>query len=292
VLNRPTERALVTGIPERLVEHDADRLFAKPHDIVIELIGGTDAADELIERSLRAGRSVITANKTLLAKRLDEFLRIADEIGASLLYSASVGGALPAFEFAEKNADDIAAISGILNGTCNFICERIAAGDELETAIADAQTKGFAEADPTLDIDGTDTAQKLSLLVRKVFGADVPAESIDRKGVRKLTTDAFRKVASRGKTIRLIAAVERTASGFNCSVGPREVLLDGVFGSVKGAGNCLVIREHDGHERLVKAAGAGRYPTAESVVADAFELYRRHQRTPIKLAAKAAEAAI
>lgn len=292
VLNRGRDRAVAAGIPEDLIENDADRLFAKPHDVVIELIGGTDAAGRFVERSLLSGRSVVTANKALLAERLSEFSRIADETEAELLYSASVGGALPAFEFAGKNADDITSVTGILNGTCNFICERLAAGDDIGSAIAAAQVRGFAEADPTLDIDGTDAAQKVSLLAQKVFGADIPIAKIERQGVEDLTPEAFLEAARRGKAIRLIAEIARNDDGFKCSVSPREVAADGIFGTIAGAGNCLLIHERDGRERIIKAAGAGRYPTAESVIADVFALYRRHQNAPKTLAAKAAEAAI
>ncbi len=292
VLNRERDRALAAGIPEHLIENDAERLFAKEHDVVIELIGGTDAAGEFIERSLRSGRSVVTANKALLTERPGKFTAIAAETGASLLYSASVGGALPAFELIGKNTDDIAAVTCILNGTCNFICERLAAGEDIDPAVAAAQAKGFAEADPTLDITGTDAAQKLSLLAKNAFGADIPVAAIERKGIEDLTPEAFREAASRGRTIRLIGEITRTDDGVKCSVAPREVAADGVFGTVTGAGNCLVIRESDGRERVIKAAGAGRYPTAESVIADVFELYRKHKNAPRRLAARTAEAAI
>lgn len=291
VLNRHRDKAIAAGIPTHLIANDAASLLGKNADVVIELIGGTDTAHDLIKRSLAAGRHVVTANKALLAERISELNSIAKENNASLRFGASVGGALPAFEFAANDAGEIASISGILNGTCNFICDQLAEGIEFDEAVKLAQSSGFAEADPTLDVDGTDAAQKLSLLARAAFGVEIPIDAIERNGIEKLSPKDLKKAASRSNTIRLIAQVKRCDNGFEASVEPREVSLDHTFGSITGAGNCLLVEEQDGSKRFVTAKGAGRYPTTESVIADLFDLYRHHQRTPAR-SAKAAEAGI
>jgi len=292
VLNRHRDKAAAAGIPPHLITNDAESLLNKDADVVIELIGGTDTAYELISRSLNAGRHVITANKALLAERINELSAIAWEKGVSLRCGASVGGALPAFEFAANDTDNIASISGILNGTCNFICGKLAEGIEFDEAVKLAQTSGFAEADPTLDIDGTDAAQKLCLLARSAFGVEIAFDDVSRKGIENLTPKDLKKAASRSQTIRLIAKIERSGNGFKASVEPQEISLDHVFGSISGAGNCLLIEEADGRKRFTTAKGAGRYPTTESVIADLFDLYRTHQRTPAKKLTKIAEAGI
>lgn len=291
VLNRHREKAIAAGIPEHLIENDANELLAKDADVVIELIGGTDAAAEFIKHSLRDRRPIITANKALLSENIDELNFIAKENRVTLRYGASVGGALPAFEFTKNSAEEIVAISGILNGTCNFICDKLAKGIEFDEAVRFAQSSGFAEADPTLDIDGTDAAQKLRLLARTAFGADVPFESIRRKGIEHLTPNDLKKAIAGSKTIRLIAEIKKTESGFKASVEPCELSLNHAFASINGAGNCLLIKEKDGRQRFVSATGAGRYPTTEAVIADLFDLYRLHQEAPANLA-KTAEAGI
>ncbi len=291
VLNRHREKALAAGIPQHLIENEAKTLLVKDTDVVIELVGGTDAAYEFIKSSLRNRRHVITANKALLSENIDELNFIAKENGVSLLYGASVGGALPAFEFVNNSAEEIVAISGILNGTCNFICDKLSEGIEFDEAVRLAQNSGFAEADPTLDIDGTDAAQKLGLLARSTFGLELPFGSINRKGIEHLTPIDLKKARARSKTIRLIAEIKKTETGFEATVEPREISLNHAFASINGAGNCLLIKEKDGRQRFVSATGAGRYPTTEAVIADLFDLYRRHQEAPANLA-KTAEAGI
>jgi homoserine dehydrogenase len=292
VLNRHRDRAIAAGIPPHLIANDAEILLAKNTDVVIELIGGTDTAHDLIKRSLSDHRHVITANKALLAEKVIELSGAAKDKGVLLRFGASVGGALPAFEFAADDAGQITSISGILNGTCNFICDKLAEGIEFNEAVKLAQSSGFAEADPTLDIDGTDAAQKLGLLARSAFGVEIPFDAIKRKGIENLTPKDLKKAASHSHTIRLIAKIERNKTGFEASVEPREISFDHAFGSIDGAGNCLLIEEQDGRKRFVTAKGAGRYPTTESVMADLFDLYRLHQNTPVKKLTKTAEAGI
>ncbi len=291
VLNQHREKAIAAGVPEYLIENNADVLLAKHADVVIELIGGTDVAHKIVKHSLSNGRHVITANKALLAEAVNELTEVAESRGVTLSYSASVGGAMPALEFAGKYSGDIRAISGILNGTCNFVCDELVNGIDLDQAIRSAQASGFAESDPTLDLDGTDSAQKLILLAREVFGVDIPFSDVKRKGIEGITAKDVRSAAARSRTIRLVARVERVGDIYEASVEPQEVWIESPFGNNRGADNCLMIEDREGNRRFISASGAGRYPTTEAVMADLFDLHREHS-TQAKNLVGTAEAGI
>jgi homoserine dehydrogenase len=260
-------RDLLKGrsLPRHLFTADADELLGRGTDVVIELLGGRAPAGLLIRESLALGRSVVTANKALLAEEIGPLSELAARRGAFLLYSASVGGALPALETVRRAAalGPIRSISGVLNGTCTFVLDRCLAGSSFEEAVAEAQAAGYAEADPTLDLDGSDTAQKLALLIREAFGADLPWREIPRQGIAGLPS---------GKTLRLVASCERTADGLAASVRPVELPAGHLFARATGAGNALRIEMEDGSRTELTAPGAGRWPTSASVLADLHDL--------------------
>jgi len=184
----PGQRAV--GVPNNLITSDLETLIERPCDVVVELIGGTKRAASLIEGSLRIGRHVVTANKALIAAKGDALEILAKESGASLRYNAAVGGVLPAFETIKraKLAGPLKGFSGVLNGTSNFILDRLAAGANMSAAVRDAQDLGYAEPHPQVNLSGIDTAQKLILLARAAFGTSPTLESIPRKGVVELNT--------------------------------------------------------------------------------------------------------
>lgn len=255
------------GLPRHLFTTDADELLGRGTDVdaVIELLGGREPAGRLIRESLALGRSVVTANKALLAEEIGLLSELAARRGAFLLYSASVGGALPALETVRRAAalGPIRSISGVLNGTCNFVLDRCLAGSSFEAAVTEARAAGYAEADPTLDLDGSDTAQKLALLIREAFGVHLPWKEIPRRGIQGLPP---------GKTFRLVASCERTAEGLVASVRPVELPAGHLFTQATGAGNALRIEMEDGSLTEVRAPGAGRWPTSASVLADLHDL--------------------
>lgn len=254
------------GLPRHLFTTDADELLGRGTDVVVELLGGREPAGRLLRESLGLGRSVVTANKALLAEEIGPLSELAVRSGAFLLYSASVGGALPALETVRRAAalGPVRAISGVLNGTCNFVLDRCRTGSSFEDAVAEAQDAGYAEADPTLDLDGSDTAQKLALLVREAFGVPLRWDEIPRQGIEGLPS---------GKTVRLIATCERTADGLAASVRPVELPADHLFARAAGAGNALRIEMEDGSLTELTAQGAGRWPTSASVLADLHDLH-------------------
>ncbi len=185
---RDLPKAEKAGAPARLLG-DCRRALAADCDVVVELIGGTHPASELIEESLRAGRHVVTANKAVIASRGPLLENLAAEAGVRLLYSASVGGAMPALETVRRHAGNIVSFTGVLNATCNFILDEMTGrGLTLPQAVALAQREGFAEADPKLDLDGTDAAQKLAILARAAFGR--PPQHLFQSGIEELRQPA------------------------------------------------------------------------------------------------------
>lgn len=261
-------------VPKELLTEDLDALIDCPCDVVVELIGGTARAYELVRRALCARCHVITANKALLASHGEELQTIAVENEVVLCSSAAVGGALPALETIEraKAVGPIRAVSGVLNATSNFVLDEIAAGSEFADAIFAAQKNGYAEADPSLDLDGTDTAQKLIILARSAFGASLPLESIQREGIQGLTPADLQAARDRATSVRLIATCWRTAHGLEARVAPMKLPQSHPLASVAGAQNRILVELVSGETFMVSGAGAGRWPTTEAVIADLMDI--------------------
>jgi homoserine dehydrogenase len=257
---------------------DAWKIIDSNCNVVIEVIGGKSPAEELVRAAIKCGKHVITANKLLLATVGESLHRQALRQGVSLLYSAAAGGAVPMLEAVRRISQehDLEEVRGVLNGTCNFVLDRIAAGDERDTAVRLAQRNGFAELDPTLDLDGSDAAQKLMLLAHAAFGVYVPFEDIEREGILGINEDDVRRSSEERCTVRLVASVKRDGDLLRCRVN-REVLnFDHPFAQVENEHNCLTLRTKCGQEFTVRGRGAGRWPTAEAVFADALDLWRSH----------------
>ncbi len=272
VVNLDPKKALAGGIDKRHIAQSATELIETYCDIVIELIGGIEPARTHIEHALKLKRHVITANKALLATAGENLRRLAEEHGVTLRYSASVGGALPALEaVAQAAVSKTESIVGIINGTCNFICDQLASGVDFDAAVRLAQTEGFAEADPTLDLNGTDAAQKIILLARETFGVNLPLSSVDREGIDSLNPADVRTALKNGQAYRLIAECRRTVKGVTASVKPVAFPVSHPFAQTRGAENCLVIKSEDGKRRLLRGRGAGRYATTEAVIADLLD---------------------
>ena len=276
VANLDPSKAIKAGVPESLVSRDPVELIKRDCDVVVELIGGTGEAQTLIEHAIRRGRHVVSANKALLAEKENELRRAAWSNGVQLRFSAAVGGVIPALETAERlgRSESLRSISGILNGTCNFICDQLAAGIGFEAAVKMAQRAGFAEADPKLDLDGTDAAQKLNLLARSAFGVDLPLSAIDRKGIESLDAVRIEQAGREGKAIKLVADCRRTGAHFKASVRPREIPSSHPFAKTAGADNCIIFESQDGKTEILKGRGAGRFATTEAVIADLFDIRR------------------
>jgi len=267
--------------PAHLLTADANELIARPCDVVVELIGGTKRASELVNCALRLGRHVVTANKALIACEGDALQGVADANEVTLSASAAVGGALPALETIEqaKNSGPIAGFYGVLNGATNFILDQLSRGEDLENAIRAAQLAGYAEADPTIDLDGTDAAQKLILLARAAFGISLSFAEISRRGIEQLNTESLREVRERGCTVRLVASCRSTAKGLEARVAPAELPFEHPLAQLNGVQNGLIVEMEDSTQRIVLGSGAGRWPSTEAVMADLLAIHREFSDT-------------
>jgi homoserine dehydrogenase len=270
-------RARAAGVPDELITSDLEGLVEQPCEVVIELIGGTKRAAALTERALRRGRQVVSANKALMAHAHKLYESIAEENGATLRYNAGVGGVMPALETIKraKVGGPLQSFSGVVNGTCNFVLEQLAAGSTFSGAVCLAQECGFAEQDPGLDLEGFDAAQKLILMARAAFDVSLPIHAIARKGIQGLSTDSLKQAQERGQTIRLVAECEKISGQLIASVSPVELTLDHPLAQVTGAENRLIIKREAGEQLMVFGTGAGRWPTTEAVMADLFEIRRQ-----------------
>jgi homoserine dehydrogenase len=273
---RNVENAIAAGVPSRLITTRLEALVAEPVDVVIELLGGHEPARTLISTVLRSGRNVVTANKALLADNIATLERLASKNGASLRYSAAVGGVLPALETIARvrNLTRLHSISGVLNGTTNFILDQMASGFDFSEAVVASQRHGYAERDPQLDLNGTDAAQKLILLARAAFDLDLSLSSIQKQGIENLKADRIREAKSNGRITRLIAECRRGPHGFAATVSPVELPFDHPLARVSGVENRLIIKSETGRSWDVFGRGAGRWPTTEAILGDLFDRQR------------------
>jgi homoserine dehydrogenase len=264
------------SVPLELLHDDARRAAAVPHDVLVELIGGRQPALLLIEQALRAGKDVVTANKEVIAHHGQRLAALAARHGAQLCYSAAVAGALPAIETVKRLVadanDPLIEITGVLNGTTNFILDRLAAGIPYAAAVAEAQARGFAEADPTLDTGGFDAACKLAILAREGFNIVLDPAAIEREGIEELTAEQVTHERAAGRVVRHVARCRRTDEGLVCRVAP--VVLEGThpLAQIFGEDNRILITTS--RNRLVELTGkgAGRWPTATAVYADLIDI--------------------
>ena len=264
---RNVDRAIHEDIPVRLITTHLDKLLLEPVDVVIELLGGIETARNLIRKSLQLGRAVVTANKALLSSEVTELEALAAINGTSIRFSAAVCGVAPALETVKRirATGSITQVTGVLNGTTNFVLDAIANGVSLAEAIKSAQSHGYAEANPQFDLDGTDAAQKLILIVREAFGVNLQLSEIDRVGIENIST-------CNSRPVRLLADCRRTERSLEASVRPVELDPDHPLATVSGVGNRLLIHSANGRVWTVSGRGAGRWPTAEAVLADLIDL--------------------
>jgi homoserine dehydrogenase len=247
-------------------------------DIVVELIGGeAGVAASLVERALRLGKPIVTANKALLASNGAALGRLAAEHGVALGFEAAVCGGIPIIKTLREGlaANRFARVSGILNGTCNFVLSQMrATGQPFAEVLAEAQRLGYAEADPTLDIDGFDTAHKLAILAAVAF--DIPADlgAIDVEGIRHISPLDIEYAGELGYRIKLLGTAARTPHGIERRVHPTMVPENAPLALVDGADNAVVVEGDPVGRIVLQGKGAGGGPTASAVVADLIDIAR------------------
>ncbi len=273
---RNLNRVRTPNVLTHLLTEESEKLINGQCDVVVELVGGTESAASLVTQALSLGRHVVTANKALIAKEGRYLKALAAANGATICWSAAVGGALPAREtiVQAKSFGRITGFSGILNSTTNFILDRLAQGYDFAGAVFAAQAAGLAEADPTLDLDGTDAAQKLAALAFEAFGVVLPTSSICKEGILDLDFNRIIEARKREHVIRLVATCKRKTFGLDASVAPVELAMDHPLASVLGPQNRLLIELEGGECLQTSGTGAGRWPTSEAVMADLLDIYR------------------
>jgi homoserine dehydrogenase len=243
-------------------------------DVIVDATADVRSVGDLLERALVAGVDVVTANKAVLAARLGR-LAAARECGrARLLDSAAVGGAVPMLAAARALAarDQVVAVDAVLNGTANFVLDRVATGTDFASAVAAARAAGLAEPDASDDLDGTDAARKLVLLARAAFGESLPLSAVARADVRHLDPTALVRAAAAGAAIRAVACLRRRAGRLTAEVVPRLLRAGHPLFDAHGAQNRIVLRTASGETHVGDGLGAGRWPTTEAVLGDLLEL--------------------
>jgi homoserine dehydrogenase len=272
VFNRNVQRKRVGWVHDSVTwTQDVNEILNSTADVVLELIGGLDPAYEFIRRALLSGKSVVTANKHVMAKYGPELLLLAHQTGQRLEYGASVGGAVPVLTAVQQglSGDRLLRICGILNGTCNYILSNMERnGTTLAGALHKAQQLGYAESDPSDDVNGLDAACKLAIVARSAFHAQVNAFHIPRQSILEIQPADFRYARQVGCTVRQVSHAELTGKRLCASVGPALVPLNSALGNSIDNDNAVLIRGEKSGDTLLAGKGAGGQPTAVAVVSD------------------------
>ena len=276
------EQAEAAGItPEQFTSDWHDVVSDENVDIVVELIGGEHPATEIYEAAFAAGKHVVTANKALLGRHVEAFARAAREHGVQLKCEASCGGGIPIVSTLERDlvGNEILTIAGILNGTTNYILSRMEAeGADYADVLADAQAKGYAEADPSADVDGFDAASKTAILASIGFSSRVTTDDVYQQGIRTISAEDISVAHDLGYTIKLLGIARNTAEGVDVRVHPTMIPLDHQLAKVSGAMNAVYVVGDAVGETMFYGAGAGSFPTASAVVGDILTLSEQISR--------------
>ena len=246
-------------------------------DIVAELVGGTGTAREMLDGAIANGKSIVTANKELMALAGAEIWDTAIKAGINLAMEASVAGGIPIHAVLREgiSGDRIVALAGILNGTSNYILtEMERRGDSFDTVLAEAQALGYAEANPSADVDGLDARSKLAILAALAFGERITPSDIFVEGIRRITSQDFEYAHQLGHTIRLVCSARQTEQGLILSVRPALIPQSTILASVKGAYNAVWVKGQFGADTFYYGRGAGANPTGVAVVSDLMRVAR------------------
>ncbi len=271
---RNMERAREVEIDPQMLTNDWRELVNDPDiDIIIELIGGTTEAYELVTSALKAGKPVVTGNKALLAEHGSELFLLSATKGVPLYFEASCGGGIPIIQSLQNSliCNNVESIAGIINGTSNYILSSMERkGVSFETALARAQVKGFAEADPSLDINGWDAAHKALILAMLAYGTPISPEKISVYGIERVTSTDFRFAHQMGYTIKLLVVIKHHADtdSLELRVQPSFVPREHLLANVNGVFNAIAVKGDIVGETIFYGRGAGKNPTASAVIGD------------------------
>ena len=263
------------GVDRALLTSDPDKVLNNGCDLVVELVGGIEPARGFIERSLSRGKHVVTANKALLALDGFSLMKAAEAQKVRLGFEASVCGGIPIIRALRDGlvGNNIQKLSGILNGTCNYILTRMTEdGVEFEDALREAQAKGFAEADPTLDIDGHDAAQKLTILTELAFSTPVGADAFHVEGIRDLAADDVQAARELGFVIKHVATAEFSEGTVLLGCAPVLLPSSHQLASIRDENNAVLVHGDAVGEMLFSGKGAGSLPSASAVLSDVVDI--------------------
>ena len=261
-----------------LVTSDFDSILDdKEISIVVETMGGTNPAYDFTKRSLMAGKSVVTSNKELVATHGTEFLKLARDNNVCYMFEASVGGGIPIIRPLGNclAANDINSIMGILNGTTNYILTKmIRDGESFETALSNAQAKGYAERNPAADVEGTDACRKIAILASLAFGKAIDCTKISTEGITKITLDDVKYAQKINHSIKLIGQCKKVGDKVYAKVSPLMLPDDNALSDVEGVFNGIMVNGSATGDVMFYGKGAGKLPTASAVVADIIDIVK------------------
>ncbi len=263
---------------EGVLIDDARKVVDDPEiDIIIEMIGGEGIAKDLILKAFANGKHVITANKALLASQGNTLFKAAAENGLDLAFEAAVGGCMPIIKSLRESlvGNHISSMTGILNGTCNYILSKITDdGSSYEAALSEAQSRGYAEADPTLDVEGIDTAHKISILGALAYGMKINLNDVYIEGISKITPLDIEYAGQFGYRIKLLAISKFKEGSVEARVHPTMIPFDNLLSNINGTVNAIMVSGDAVGDIMLYGHGAGMMPTASAVISDAVDIAR------------------
>lgn len=276
ILNRHPERDRGIDIPREKYVTDVEEIINDPEiDIVIELIGGIQPASDYMKRALLAGKNVVTANKAAVVAHGRELQKIAMEKKVMFRFEASVAGGIPILDSISRVLipNEFSKMVGILNGTTNYILTQMEEnGMSYEGALSNAQAKGFAEADPTADVEGIDVGNKLSILVSMIFGMDVPLKSIPIKGITKVSAEDIEFAKENGYRIKLLAIAENKDGKLYCDISPTLIPASHPLANVNNEFNAVLLTGNAVDDIMFYGKGAGELPTGSAIIGDVISI--------------------
>ena len=277
VCSRNPEQAEAHGVSDIFTLDYHDIINDPEIDIVIELIGGTGVAHDVVCSALRADKNVVTANKALMATYGEEIMSLAEEHNKEIAFEASVGGGIPIIGPLKHSliANEVTSVMGIVNGTTNYMLTRMMEdGLSYDEVLKEAQAKGFAEANPTSDVDGYDSAAKIAILASIAFNSRVTINDVYTEGIRNITIGDLEAAHDMGYCVKLLAIAHRKPEGIDVRVHPTMLPLDHQLATVNGVDNAIYVVGDAVGETMFFGAGAGAGPAASSVMGDVLEVAR------------------
>ncbi len=278
VLEKDFDKARAVGVPEQIITNNFDDILHDQEiDVVVEVIGGTTIAGEFIRQALKAGKSVVTANKDLLAQDGQELFKLAEQNGVDLLFEASVGGGIPIIRPLKESlaANRVETIYGIVNGTTNYMLTKMSEeGSSYADVLAEAQQKGYAEADPASDVEGYDSARKLAILASIAFNTRVSFKNVFVEGITRITARDIMYARELNYAVKLLAIGKEENGQIEVRVHPTMIPLNHPLASVKDVFNAIFVRGDAVGDLMFYGRGAGELPTASAVVGDIIDAAR------------------